>query len=184
MLRQLIDYFIHTALTHKAVKYARYQKRVYTNAQNSNAYLQFNFDTDGYLQYMKTTNVLQLTVNADILGLPLKEWTVLDCQNLAMQVALEFIQHIKDDESYKGLMQVDDFSILCLDEFTDDKSAGVRLTLELVIPYFVDKCSFEENFNEDNVPVEEIDEIDLTDANAPSKIDDLVLKPLLLPQKK
>lgn len=186
MLKQLILYFIHTALMHKAVKYSKYKNKVYTNAQNNDAYMQFNIDTDPYFQLLVSlpNQPFTMTLNIDILGFPKKDYTVLDCQSDALQIGVEFIHYVEQDTTFLGLLSIHDYSFLALDEYTDDKSAGQRLTLELVIPNPIDLCTFMDNFSEDFVPeVREDKEINLKDANPPSEADNLILRPILLPHK-
>lgn len=186
MLKQLIDYFIHIALMHKAVKYSKYKNKVYTNAQNNDAYMQFNIDTDPYFQLLVSlpNQPFTMTVNIDILGFPTKEYSVLDCQSDALQVGVEFIHYIKQDIYFMGKLDIHDYSFLALDEYTDDKSAGQRLTLEVVIPNPINLCYFMDNFSEDFIPEEKEDkEIDIIDVNPPSKSNDLILKPVLIPHK-
>lgn len=187
MLKQLIEYFIHTALMHKAVRYAKYKNKVYTNAQNNNAYMQFIIDTDPYHQLLISVpnEPFTLTVNIDILAQPNKDFTVLDCQDAALTVGVEFIAYVSDDNGWMGNLAVHDYSFLALDEFTDDRSAGQRLTLELVVPNPINLCTYKDNFSEDFVPEEKEDkEIDLTDVNPPSKANELELHPILIPYKK
>lgn len=185
MLKQLILYFIDIALRHKAVRYSRYKNKVYTNSQNSRSYMQFNIDTDPYAQLLISVpnQPFTLTLNIDILGFPTKDYTVLDCQSDALQVGVEFIHYIMQDTTFLGQLSVHDYSFLALDEFTDDKAAGQRLTLEMVIPNPVNLCTFMDNFSEDFVPEEDTDiDIDLV-GPAPSEANNLVLKPILIPHK-
>lgn len=186
MLKQLIEYFIKVALMHKAVRYSKYKNKVYTNAQNNDAYMQVNFDTDPYFQLLISVpnQPFTMTLNVDILGFPTNKYTVLDAQSDALQVGVEFIYYIMQDDTFMGQLSIYDYSFLALDEYTDDKSAGQRLTLEIVIPNPINLCEYLDNFSEDFIP-EEKDEknIDLIDVNPPSKADDLILKPILIPHK-
>lgn len=186
MYKQLIDFFIESALRHKGVRYAKYQNRVFTNAQGNNGYFQFNVDTDGYFQLLKSipNEPFTLTVNVDVLGFPTKDYSVLDCQNDALLIAIEWLYYVSKDERFLGLMSVYDYSFLCIDEFTDDKSSGVRMTVEFVIPSPLNLCTVMDNFSEEYIPEETDKELDLKDANPPSQSNDLVLRPVLLPQKK
>lgn len=185
MFKQLILYIINVALKHKAVKYSKYKNKIYTNAQNNNAYMQFNIDTDPYFQLLITSpnQPFTMTLNIDIIAFPKGNYTVLDCQNDALQTGVEVIHYIAQDETFMGMLSVHDFSFLGLDEYTDDRAAGQRLTLELVIPNPINLCTFMDNFSEEFIPVEKEDkEIDLV-GQAPSEKNNLVLKPVLIPHK-
>lgn len=186
MFKQLILYIINVALKHKAVKYSKYKNKIYTNAQNNNAYMQFNIDTDPYFQLLITSpnQPFTMTLNIDILGFPKDNYTVLDCQNDALQIGVEVIHYIAQDETFMRMLSIHDFSFLGLDEYTDDRAAGQRLTLEIVIPNPINLCTFMDNFSEEFIPVEKEDkEIDLKDVKAPSEKNNLVLKPILIPHK-
>lgn len=186
MLKQLILYFIKIALMHKAVRYSKYKNKVYTNAQNNNSYMQFNIDTDPYAQLLISVpnQPFTLTLNIDILGFPTKEYTVLDCQSDALQIGVEFIHYVMQDITFMGQLSVHDYSFLALDEYTDDRSAGQRLTLEIIIPNPINLCTFMDNFSEEYIPEEKTDkDIDLKDVNPPSEANNLVLKPILIPHK-
>ena len=185
MFKQLILYIINVALKHKAVKYSKYKNKIYTNAQNNNAYMQFNIDTDPYFQLLiRTPNQpFTMTLNIDILGFPKDSYTVLDCQNDALQIGVEVIHYIAQDETFMGQLSVHDYSFLALDEFTDDRSAGQRLTLEMIIPNPINLCTFMDNFSEEYIPEENTDkEIDLV-GNPPTEKNNLVLKPILIPHR-
>ena len=186
MYKQLILYIINVALKHKAVKYSKYKNKIYTNAQNNNSYMQFNIDTDPYFQLLITSpnQPFTMTLNIDILGFPKDNYTVWDRQNDALQIGVEVIHYIAQDETLMGQLSVHDYSFLALDEFTDDRSAGQRLTLEMIIPNPINLCTFMDNFSEEFIPVEKEDkDIDLKDVNPPSEKNNLVLKPILIPHK-
>ena len=185
MFKQLILYIINVALKHKAVKYSKYKNKVYTNAQNNNAYMQFNIDTDPYFQLLITSpnQPFTMTLNIDILGFPKYNYTVLDCQNDALQIGVEVLHYIAQDETFMGRVQIHNYSFLSLDEYTDDRSAGQRLTLEMIIPNPINLCTFMDNFSEEYIPEENTDkDIDLV-GPATSEKNNLVLKPILIPHK-
>lgn len=186
MLKQLIQYFIKVALMHKAVMYSKYKNKVYTNAQNNDAYMQVNFDTDPYFQLLISVpnQPFTMTLNVDILGFPKNDYTVLDCQSDALQIGVEFIYYIMQDDTFFGQLEIHDYSFLALDEYTDDRSAGQRMTLEIIIPNPINLCTYLENFSEDFIPEEKTDkDIDLVDVNPPSEANNLVLRPILIPHK-
>lgn len=186
MLKQLIQYFIKVALMHKAVMYSKYKNKVYTNAQNNDAYMQVNFDTDPYFQLLISVpnQPFTMTLNVDILGFPKNDYTVLDCQSDALTIGVEFIYYIMQDDTFFGQLEIHDYSFLALDEYTDDRSAGQRMTLEIIIPNPINLCTYLDDFSEDFIPEEKTDkDIDLIDVNPPSEANNLVLKPILIPHK-
>lgn len=187
MLKQLVQYIIDVALRHKAVYHAKYQNRIYTNAQGSNGYFQVNINTDSYLQLLSSVpnTPFTLTVNIDILGHPTSDFTVLDCQDAALTIGVQFLAFIANDEGWQSRLSVHDYSFLALDEYTDDRSAGQRLTLELIVPNPLDICTYLDEFDEEPKPIDVEDkEIDLIDVNPPSQANELELHPILIPYRK
>lgn len=187
MYKQLIEYFIHIALMHKAVSHAKYQNRIYTNAQNNNKYFQFNIDCNPYFDTLVSTPNIPfvMSINVDIIGFLTKDYTLLQCQSDALQIGIEFLQYLRDDRTFAGQLAIRDYQFLGIEGFTDDNSAGQRMTVQFVIPNYINLCEYSDNFSEDFVPEEPTDvpEFDVTDPNPPSEINDLVLKPILLPTR-
>lgn len=178
MFQEIIDYIGNTALKHIAVKSYKYQKRIMINQQNNHSYMQFIVEDNPYFQFIKTANVYTLTLNIDIIGQPKDDTQILEVQNDAFQVGAEIIAYIERDLTYKGLLSIYDFDFLSISHFTDDNSAGQRLTLELVVPNPVNLCILDDNFDEDNMQVEETDDIDLPQVE--NKSDELILTPIKL----
>ena len=97
---------------------------------------------------------------------------------------MEVIHFIEQDPYFMGRLSIHDFSFLGLDEYTDDRSAGQRLTLELIMPDPINLCTFMDNFLDEPKIIEKEDkEIQLKDVNPPSEKNNLVLKPILIPHK-
>lgn len=180
MLKQLIEYIGNTALKHVAVKSFKYQKRVMINQQNNNGYVQFIIETDPFFQLIKTSNIYTLTLNIDVLAFPNSNYSVLDCQNDCFTIGNEILWYISRDNLFMGQLSVYDYSFLAIEEFTDDLAAGQRITLQLVVPDPINLCAYMDNFNEDNMQIEEDDSINLGNQNIQSKNNELILKPLKL----
>lgn len=189
MLKQLIEYFQKVALMHKAVQSSKYQAKILTNAQNCNGYMQFNIDSNPYFDTLISTPNIPFTfqVNVDILAFPKKDgsYTILDAQSDAFQIGVEWLSYIAQDDYFLGKLAVRDYQFLGIDHYTDDDSAGMRMTVQFIIPNPIDLCHYLDNFSEDFIPVEPEDkEIDITDPNPQSEINNLELRPILLPTKK
>lgn len=186
MFKQIIDYIISIFLRHKAVFNCRYMQRIYTNSQNNNAYVQAIINSDPYIQALISVanRPTTLTLNIDILAFKTNEYTVVDAQSDTLQIGMEVIHFIEQDPYFMGRLSVHDFSFLGLDEYTDDRAAGQRLTIELIVPDVTNLCTFKDNFLDEPKIIETEDkEIELTDVNPPSKANDLVLRPVLIPHK-
>ena len=184
MYKDIVDYIGNIALKHIAVKSFKYQKRIMVNQQNNNSYMQFIIEDDTYLQYIKTANVFTATFNIDIIGQPKDDTDILNVQNDALQVGAEVIQYITNDDTYRNLISVSDYDFLTISHFTDDNSAGYRLSLELVIPNPVNLCEYLNNFSEDNIPVEAENPLDIINSKPDTKSNELVLQPIKLPKNK
>lgn len=179
MYKNIIQYIMDTALMHKAVNSTKFQGRQYINQQNGNGYMQFIVEDNVYSDYKISSNTFTMTLNIDILCFPTNEYTVLDIQNDTFQVGNEILAYIIKDKSFKNLLDIYDYSFLSLSEFTDDRSAGQRLTLELVIPNPVNRCSLDDNFIYKGETVVTDNEITLQMASA-NNHNSISLKPIRL----
>ena len=186
MYKQIIDYIIGVFLRHKAVYDCKYMQRIYTNAQGNNGYCQAIINSDPYIQALISVpnRPTTLTLNIDILAFKTKEYSVVDAQSDTLQIGMEVIHFIEQDTYFMGRLSIHDYSFLGLDEYTDDKSAGNRLTLELVVPDITNLCTFMDNFLDEPKIIETDDkDIDLKDVNPPSEANNLILKPILIPHR-
>lgn len=185
MYKQIIDYIISVFLRHKAVYNCRYMQRIYTNAQGNNGYIQAILNDDPFFQLLISVpnRPFTLTLNIDILAFKTNDYTVLDAQSDTLQIGMEVIHFIEQDPSFMGQLNIHDYSFLGLDEYTDDRAAGQRLTLELVIPDITNLCTFMDNFLDEPKIIEtENKEIDLV-GPPPSEANNLVLRPIIIPHK-
>lgn len=185
MLEQIVNYIGSVGLRHKAVKTFKYQKRSLINQQNNNGYIELIIEDNAYLQQVITQNIFTATFNVDILGFPKDDTEILSIQSLCMQIAVEIMAYIEQDTTFLGQLSIHDYDILLVSHFTDDASAGVRLSLELVIPNPINLCSFMDNFDE-NVEIVEKPTLDLTQADKAvptGNKKELNLKPIKLKTK-
>lgn len=182
MIEQIINYIGNTALKHKAVNTFSYKSRVLINAQNDNSYMKFVIEDNTYFQNLITQNIFTATMNIDILGQPNDDSEILAIQNDAFQIAVEVMAYIEQDTTFMGQLSIHDYDILFVSHFTDDDSAGVRLSLEVVVPNPINLCEYQDNFDENKV-IEEKKTVDLTSAKKTEdtkKKKELHLKPIKL----
>lgn len=166
MLTDIVETIKNVALRHKAVRTFRYQGDDWNNAQNNHKYYQVYMDDISYHQLNITTNIFRVEFNLYVLGFPDTETsgaTVLEVQNNAYTIAADIIAYIDNAEEYKGILSVHDYSIVTLSHYTDDKSAGVKLSLVLAMPNPVDLCDLENNFNDEPYTEPEDPEITVDD---------------------
>ena len=186
MYNQIIQYIMECAMKHIAVKSAKYQSRILINQQNSNPNYQVVIEDDAYLQYMKSGNVNTMSLNIDILSHCGDDDNILDIQYNALQIAAELIKYVETDDYFLSLLKIDDYDFLMLSHFTDDDSAGVRISIQFVVPNPVDMCSFRDNFDEDKgftVEKEDNSSIDLKKEQDCENGGGITLNPIKLPHK-
>lgn len=180
MLTDIVELIKNTALRHKAVRTFRYQGDDWNNAQNNHKYYQVYLDDVSYHQLNITTNIFRVEFNMYVLGFPDSETPILDVQNNAYTIAADIIAYIDNSEEYAGIVRVHDYGIMTLSHYTDDKSAGVKLSLVLEMPSPVDLCSLDDNFNDE--PYEDDDDTEITvDTDEIGNID---IKPVSLPRNR
>ena len=172
-------------MKHVAVKSVKYQSRILINQQNSNPNYQVVIEDDAYLQYNKTGNVNTMSLNIDILSHCGDDDGILDIQSTALQIGAEFIKYVEIDDYFLSLLKIDDYDFLMLSHFTDDDSAGVRISIQFVVPNPVDMCSFRDNFDEDKgFTVEKEDNsIDLKKEQDCKNGGGITLNPIKLPHR-
>ena len=107
--------------------------------------------------------------------------TILDVQNDAYTIAVDIMAFIDTQDEYRGILSVYDYSILTLSHYTDDNSAGVKLSLVLEMPSPLNWCTLDDNFNDEPYEEPEDTPIDVPTENVP---DDLDIKAIKLPRNK
>ena len=178
MLKDIINILKDISLRHKGVRTFRYQGDDYNNAQNNHKYYQVYVDDISHHQLNITTNIFKAEFQIYVLGFVDDEHSVLDVQNNAYTIAADIIAYIDTQEAFKGILSVYDYSILTLSHYTDDSSAGVKLSLVLQIPSPVNLCTLDDNFNDEPYEDDKDNEIDL-DIN---EVGDIDLNPIQLPK--
>lgn len=157
MLKELIEVIRDTALKHKLVNSFKYQSSILVNAQNGNKYLQVVVDDTNLSQLLVSysPDVFTVTLDVYVLGFVDTESTILNVQDIAYDTALQIMKKIETDDAYKGKIEIHDYSLLTLSHYTDDNSAGVKMSLEIRVP--VGYCDLDEYFDEEAKDVQEED---------------------------
>lgn len=178
MLKDVINIFKEISLRHKGVRTFKYQSDIYNNAQNNHKYYQVYCDDVSFHQLNITTGIFKAEFQLYILGFVDDENTVLDVQNNAYTIAADILAYIDTYDAFKGVLSVYDYSILTLSHYTDDNSAGVKLSVVIEMPSPVNLCELDDNFNDEPYEDEPDNEIDLNI----NEIGDIDLKPISLPR--
>lgn len=182
MLKDIIEILRDVSLRHKGVHTFKYQGKTYNNAQNNYETYQIYVDDISLHQLNITTGIFKAEFQIYILSKPdgTSGNTVLDVQNNAYTIACNIMGYIDTKEEYQGVLSVYDYSILTLSNYTDDSSAGVKLSLVLEMPSPLNFCTLEENFNDEPYHPEDDGEINVGETDG--DVGDIDIKPIKLPK--
>ena len=177
MLKDVIEILKDISLRHKGVKTFRYQSDILNNAQNNYGTFQVYVDDASFHQLNITTNIFRAEFQVYVLGFVDDDNDVLTVQNNAYTIACDIMAYIDTQEAFQGVLSVYDYSILTLSHYSDDNSAGVKLSLVLQMPSPVNLCTLDDNFNDEPYEEEKDKEIDIND----DEVGDIDLNPIHLP---
>ena len=183
MIKDVINVIKNAALRHKGVRTFRYQGDDLNNAQNNYKGYQVYVDDISHSQLNITTGIFKVEFQIYVLGFAdgTSGNTILDVQNNAYTIACDIMAFIDTQDEYRGILSVYDYSILTLSHYTDDNSAGVKLSLVLEMPSPLNWCTLDDNFND--TPYEEPEDTPI-DVPTESVPDDLDIKPITLPKNR
>ena len=183
MLKDVIDILKDISLRHKGVRSFRYQGDDLNNAQNNFEGYQVYVDDISHHQLNITTGIFKAEFQIYILGFAdgTSGNTILDVQNDAYTIAVDIMAFIDTQDEYRGILSVYDYSILTLSHYTDDNSAGVKLSLVLEMPSPLNWCTLDDNFNDTPYTPDPDTPIDIPTESVP---DDLEITPIKLPRNK
>lgn len=177
MLKDVINILKDVALRHKGVQTFKYQGDDLNNAQNNYLGYQVYVDDISLHELNITTNIFKAKFEIYILGFVDHDNDVLTVQNNAYTIAADIMSYIDTKDEFKGVLSVYDYSILTLARYTDDSSAGVKLSLTLQMPSPVNLCELDDNFNDEPYVPDPDSEISIDD----SEVGDIDLNPIHLP---
>ena len=177
MLKDVIEILKNVSLRHKGVYTFRYQGDDLNNAQNNHKYYQVYIDDISLHELNITTNIFKARFEIYILGFVHDDKTVLDVQNDAYTIATDIMAYIDTQEAFQGILSVYDYSILTLARYTDDSSAGVKLSLVLQMPNPVNLCELEDQFDDEPHKEEDDFKIDINE----EEVGDIEINPIHLP---
>ena len=150
MYKDVVDIIKDVCLRHKGVRTFRYQDKSYNNAQNGYEPFQVYLDSVSFHNLNRTMDVFTSEFNMYILSQPSKDLDdVLNVQNSAFTIAADIVAFMDISKEYEGTLGVWDYSIITVEGYSDDNSAGVRLSLVLRMPNPVSLCDLDDNFNDE-----------------------------------
>lgn len=178
MIKDLVNILKNLCLRHKNVRTFRYQNNAYNNAQNNHKTFQVYLDTVSLHQLNITTNIFTSSFELYILSQPdgTSGNTIEDVQTYAFTIAVDILAALDTWQEFYEILSVYDYSIMTLSEYTDDVSAGVKLSVVLELPSPLNLCELDENFNDEPYPEDEDIEININD----DEVGDIDLKPIHL----
>lgn len=180
MLEDVINIIRNVSLRHKAVNTFKYQDSMLTNAQGSNRYFQVVVDDTNLSQLLisYSPDVFTITLDVYILGFVPTSGSILDIQSQAYDIAIQIIKKVESLEEYKNIIDIHDYSILTLSHYTDDDSAGVKMSLEMRVPIGV--CDLDDYFDDEPTDMTEEDtEINLSGSTSNDRT--ITLNPISVP---
>lgn len=180
MHNQLINIIKDVCLKHKEVKVFKYQDNLLTNTQGQDKSLQVIVDDTVLYNLLisRSPNVLKCSMDIYVLGFVKTEETNLEIQNKAYNTAMQIINRIEGLEEYQGIIEVEDYSVMTLSHYTDDNSSGVKVSLDILVPFAF--CDIDDYFNEEIEEEEETNEITLNTASGKNK--EIKLSPIVIPK--
>ena len=182
MINELVDIFKNIALRHKGVRTFRYQDKMLNNAQNNHKAYQVYLETTQFHQLNITTNIFRVELNMYILAQPQQNGkSIATVQDEAYTIATDILAYIDTKDEFKGVLSLHDYDIMTIDHYTDDDSAGVRLSIVLAMPSPVNLCDLDDNFNDEPYEDEPDAEIDI---DVPTTSEELEIKTIKLPRNR
>lgn len=182
MIKDLIEIFKNIALRHKGVRTFRYQNDTHNNAQNNYNTYQVYVDTVSLHELNITTNIFISKFEIYILSQPdgTSGNTIEDVQTYAFTIAVDILGYIDTKPEFRNILSIHDYSILSLSEYSDDNSAGVKLSVTLETPNPLNLCTLDDNFNDEPYSGDTDTEITIDK----DEVGDIDLNPISLPLSK
>ena len=180
MIKDIIEIIKDVSLRHKGVHTFKYKGNDLFNAQNNHPGYQVYVDDVSFHQLNITTNIFKAEFQVYVLGFVDDKTDILTVQNNAYTIACDIMAYIDLQDEYRGVLSVYDYSILTLSHYTDDESAGVKLSLILQMPSPVNLCTIDGNFNDEPYEPEPDHEIDIPE----KEVGDLDINPIKLPRNR
>lgn len=146
MIKILVDNILQMAEKIKDIGSARYEREDLINAQGNNQTVQLIVEDSIYVTYSADNRVMA-TVNVDVLDNLYQSDIKQDKQDKCARIAFALVLLI--NLKLFNAMNVYDYSILTLSEYSNDKLVGVRLTLNIMMPPMVTVCDLDELYIED-----------------------------------
>lgn len=183
MIKDFVDIFRNLSLRHKGVRTFKYQGKMYNNAQNNYKTFQVYMETASLHNLNITNNIFTSEFELYVLGQPdgTSGNTIEDVQTNAFTIAVDILGALDNWDEYRGILSIHDYSILALSDYTDDKSAGCKLSVVLETPSPLNLCSLDENFNEEPYP----EDVDTPQIDIPTEeVGELTITPIKLPRNR
>ena len=159
--KQIYELFYHISEKHKLIRSFRYGQTTKKQGIGEESHpLVFLEDPIYINDSTYNTGQVEVIVNFEILLTPqaFKNWnveqlTVIDCQNIAHSIALNFVAKIKEmsyDEEPTGI-EVKNYNFITLENYFDNNAAGVRCTMTLLVKNPINYCDTDEHFDDNKV---------------------------------
>lgn len=161
--KDIINVLQNVLARFKDVHFVKYQGDDLNNQQQNYKEIQCYIDSYTFHQFVLTKNIANMEVQIYILKHPEQQTPeeILECQDICYNAALNVLAYLDNNEEYKGIIRLYDYSILTLDRYTAQSNAGVKLSLVMQIPNGVNLCEIQNNFNDEPYTPDKDKEIDV-----------------------
>lgn len=148
MIKDIVNIIGNLCLRHKNVRTFRYQSRILNNAQNGYETFQCYLDDVSHHELNITTNIFKVEFTLWVLAQPTEEPdSILDIQDKAYTIGVDILGALDNMEEYAGILSVYDYDIMTVAHYSDDDSAGIRMSFVLSVPSPLNLCTLEDQFN-------------------------------------
>lgn len=150
MIKELINYLLDIAYKHKSVGFVSYIKELNINDQKNEKSFQFFVTDNCLLEKQIVDGILTLKMGVYVIGFVGSDTSTLDIQDEAAHIVFDIIEYVNNN-NYQ--LNVRDYSIASLSEYSDNNCSGVYCTLQFTISNPINLCEYEEHFEEKPTPV-------------------------------
>ena len=130
------------------VKFFKYEGNDLINQQHNNETIQIWMEDNIYTEYIVSKDLIKVEINIDILDKLDNDKTKLSIHNNTFKIGIILLKLI--ESKYKGIINIYDYSLMNISQFTDDNLFGTRMTVYMHIPSPINECNINDYINELN----------------------------------
>ena len=179
MLTELVNIIQNLCLRHKLVRTFKYQSRILNNTQGNDETFQCYLEDVSHYALNITNGIFKAEMTLWILSQPTEESdSILDIQDKAITIGVDVLHALDNLEEYQGILSVYDYDFMVVAHYSDDDSAGLRMSIILSIPSPINLCDYMDNFNDEPYSGDTDTQITVPD----TEVGNLSIKTIKLPK--